>query len=88
VAPGGGAQVPAGVQAVEQLKPEPDPRGDLDRFPQAGRAVLDAARPRIRLPDPGQQLRQVFQVASVTEPGQRRRADSLGGVQVRVEPLD
>jgi hypothetical protein len=43
VTSGDGAQVPDGVQAVEQGYMAASPGGDLDRFPQVRRGVSGAA---------------------------------------------
>ena len=81
-APGRGAQVPAAVQAVDSLIPVAGPHVDLERFPQVRRGVLEAACLQVQVTIMCQQGYLVPQVARVPGPGQRRRADALGGGQV------
>ena len=81
-APGRGAQVPAVVQHVEQLKPAAGPRYDLDGFVQVRGRISSTARPQVQIRHPDQQARQPPQITHLPGPGQLVRVDALGGGQV------
>ena len=82
VAPGHGAQVPAGVQDVEQLLPAGGTYCELERLAQVRCGVLDAACLQVQGHHPRQQATLVPQVACAAGSGQPRRADILGDSQV------